>query len=497
MAATALRALMVEASDTVGVALCDLDAGEVVSVGGRTVQLSQAIPRGHKFAVAAHAVGSPIVKYGAQIGIASQSIAAGEHVHAHNIRSALSGVEEYSFAPVAAKLVQPASGTFQGYRRANGRVGTRNEIWIIATVGCVANTCTQIAKLAAEKYKGQIDGIHAITHPFGCSQLGDDLKATKQILASLACHPNVGGVLFVGLGCESNQVNGLLAAAPDLEADRVRVVRAQTEGDELDAGLAAVDELVARARGDRRTPCSVADLVIGLKCGGSDGLSGLTANPLLGRLTEGVVAAGGSAILTEIPEIFGAERALMARAVDHSVFEKIAALTNGFKSYFLGHNQPVHENPSPGNKEGGISTLEEKSLGAVQKAGAAPVADAIDYAERIGTSGLTLLQAPGNDAVSGTALVAAGATIVLFTTGRGTPLGFPAPTIKIASNSELAERKARWIDFDAGALLTGKSWSALESDLLQCVLAVANGAPTANETNGERSIAIWKGGVTL
>jgi altronate hydrolase len=341
-----------------------------------------------------------------------------------------------------------------------------------------------------------VDGVFAFTHPFGCSQLGDDLARTRRVLASLAMHPNAGGVLVIGLGCESNQLDRLIALIPENLRGRVRALKAQGVEDEVETGLAEVDALVATASLVRRAPAALADLVIGLKCGGSDGFSGLTANPLVGRISDRVVAGGGATLLTEVPEMFGAERILMARAKDAAVFDRIVGLVNGFKRYFLSHGQPVSENPSPGNIEGGITTLEEKSLGAIQKAGRAPVADVLSYGERVRRKGLTLLEAPGNDAVSSTALAAAGATMILFTTGRGTPLGFPVPTIKIASNSALAAKKPGWIDFDAGIVLAG-GFDAAADALAERIRRIASGLPTAAELAGERDIAIWKRGVTL
>ncbi|PTS89877.1 altronate hydrolase, partial [Sphingomonas sp. HMWF008] len=387
------------------------------------------------------------------------------------------------------------TATFEGYVRSDGRVGTRNEIWVLPTVGCVARTATRIAALADAAHGGAVDGVHAFTHPFGCSQLGDDLAGTRSILAALACHPNAGGVLIVGLGCESNQIAALLAEIPEARRGAIRTLSTQLAGDEIDEGLALVAELVAQASAERTT-VGIDKLVLGVKCGGSDGLSGLTANPLVGRMSERVVDAGGAVLLTEIPEMFGAERLLMDRAADEGVFDRTVAMVNAFKRYFLDHGEPVSENPSPGNLAGGITTLEEKSLGAVQKAGRATVSDVLPYGGQVARTGLTLLEAPGNDAVSCTALAAAGATAILFTTGRGTPLGFPVPTIKIASNSGLAARKPGWIDLDAGAVLD-RGFDAVADDLLATLCAIASGAPTAAERNGEREIAIWKRGVTL
>lgn len=492
--ATAPPALRVHPADNVAVALRDLAQGETV-LG---TEVLQAVPRGHKVAVEPIAAGAAVLKFGFPIGRATEPVTPGEHVHVHNLSTGLEGEEGYSYAPAEPQPSTPPSRrTFDGYRRADGRVGTRNEIWVLCTVGCVANTARRIAEKANAAFRGQVDGVFAYTHPFGCSQLGDDLANTRQIIASLASHPNAGGVLVIGLGCESNQLETLLASAPHLDPRRVRAFKAQEAADEIEAGLQAVEELVAFCEQDRRASAPLSDLVIGLKCGGSDGLSGLTANPLVGLMADQVTAAGGKAILTEIPEIFGAERVLMARAQSEAVFQDTVELVNGFKRYFLEHGQPVSENPSPGNIAGGITTLEEKSLGAVQKAGHAPLAQVLGYGCQVRRPGLALLEAPGNDAVSSTALAAAGATLILFTTGRGTPLGFPVPTIKIASNSALASRKPGWIDFNAGVLAEGAEQTEAAEALLDLTLAVASGRPTRSEENGEREIALWKKGVTL
>jgi altronate hydrolase len=365
---------------------------------------------------------------------------------------------------------------------------------VIPTVGCVARTAQKIAERAAARHAGRVDGVHAFAHPFGCSQVGDDLEGTRKVLAALASHPNAGGVLIVGLGCESNQTGKLLLEV--VEGANVRILGAQAAEDEIEEGLALVGELVEIAAQAKREPVPLAELVLGVKCGGSDGFSGLTANPLVGRMSDAVTTAGGIAILTEIPEIFGAEQLLMERAADEQVFDGIVELVNGFKRHFTDHGEPVSDNPSPGNIAGGITTLEEKSLGAVQKGGHATVTDVLRYGQRVRKPGLALLEAPGNDAVSSTALAAAGATAILFTTGRGTPLGFPVPTIKIASNSELARRKPGWIDFDAGPVLE-QGLEPLAGALLDTVCAIASGRETAAERNDEREIAIWKRGVTL
>lgn len=485
--------------DEVAVALRDLGAGETVAVDGLVVRLRQDVQRGHKVALRSVAAGAPVRKYGWPIGAASSPIAAGDWVHTHNLRTLLEAEEGYRWRGDGRPAGTPSAHapTFEGFLRADGRVGTRNEIWILCTVGCVGRTAVRIAEQANRRFAGRVDGVYAFPHPFGCSQLGDDLDGTRRLLAALAAHPNAGGVLILGLGCENNQLDRLLAEAPGLDPARVRAFSAQSVEDEEEAGLKAVAELVEIAEQDRRTTRPLADLVLGLKCGGSDGFSGLTANPLVGRMADAVAQGGGTPVLTEIPEIFGAERILMDRAVDQTVFEDAAAVVNGFKRYFLDHGQPVYENPSPGNVAGGITTLEEKSLGAVQKAGGAPLTQVLRYGERVRGPGLALLEAPGNDAVSSTALTAAGATVILFTTGRGTPMGFPAPTLKISSNSGLAERKPRWIDFDAGRLLGDEPADAVADDLLRLITDTASGRPTRAEQNGEREIAIWKRGVTL
>jgi len=478
----------IDPQDSTATALRDMAAGEE-ALG---ITLAEPIGKGHKVAVKPIATGEPVLKFGFPIGVATRDIVPGEHVHTHNVATALKGSGDYAFAPSAHDDAVIDGPGFLGYRRANGRVGTRNEIWVIPTVGCVARTAQKIAERAEKLHAGKIDGVHAFPHPFGCSQLGDDLQGTRAILSALANHPNAGGVLIVGLGCENNQISGMLEG---IDHPNLRTLGAQMASDEVEDGLALIEELVAGAQAER-TPAPLSELVLGVKCGGSDGFSGLTANPLVGRMADAVTAAGGTAILTEIPEIFGAEQLLMQRASDEAVFDGIVDLVNDFKAYFTRHGEPVSENPSPGNIAGGITTLEEKSLGAVQKAGHAIVTDVIPYGGQVRRKGLTLLEAPGNDAVSSTALAAAGATAILFTTGRGTPLGFPVPTIKIASNSDLAARKPGWIDFDAGQVLDQGMEAAADS-LLDTIATIASGKETAAERNGEREIAIWKRGVTL
>lgn len=488
----------VDARDHVATALRDLAAGEALDLGGRTILVRTDIPKGHKIAIRAAAPGEEVLKYGWPIGRAKADIAIGDHVHVHNVETRLEGVEGHAYAPAPPEPREaPEARTFDGYRRRNGRAGTRNEIWVLCTVGCVANTARRIAEKASQRFAGRVDGVHAFPHPFGCSQLGDDLAHTRKLIAALAGHPNAGGVLILGLGCENNQLQALLDSAPDIDRERLRSFTTQMVEDELEDGLAAVEALVEVAEQDRREPISVSELVVGLKCGGSDGFSGVTANPLVGRIADKVALGGGTPVLTEIPEIFGAENVLLRRAASRQVFDEAVAVIDDFKRYFIENHQPIYENPSPGNIAGGITTLEEKSLGAVQKSGRAPLVQVLRYGDRVGRHGLTLLEAPGNDAVSSTALTAAGATVILFTTGRGTPLGFPAPTLKIASNSGLAQRKPGWIDFDAGQVLDGVTMDEAADRLMNLVIDTASGKPTKAELNGEREIALWKTGVTL
>ncbi|QJQ32597.1 altronate dehydratase [Sphingomonas lacunae] len=492
-----IRTILCHPTDTVGIALADLSAGEVVVVGGVDCLLRNEIPRGHKFALRDHAAGTLVRRYGEAIGRATGAIASGEHVHTHNLATALSG--ERSYAGIAALESAFASvplPSWRGYRRVDGRYATRNEVWLLPTVGCVAPLAEMSAREASARHAGSIDAIVGFGHPHGCSQLGDDLSSTRAALAGLCDNPNAGGVVLIGLGCESNQLDQLVASVPERSRSKLRVLRAQDARDEFAEVQALVDGLVDELAPVEREEVPASALAVGLKCGGSDAFSGLTANPLLGRFSERLAASDGRLILTEIPEVFGAEEALLARATTPHVFKAAGDLINRFKRHYLNHDLPVSENPSPGNIAGGITTLEEKSLGAVQKAGAAPLVDVIAYGQGVRQPGLTLLEAPGNDAVSSTALAAAGATMILFTTGRGTPLGFPVPTVKVASNTALASAKPSWIDFDAGVLLDQDAGVVLET-FSNRLLAIASGEVTAAERSGQRVISLWKRGVTL
>lgn len=438
------------------------------------------LENGHKYAIKDIAKGEQIIKYGFPIGIAKENIKADEHIHTHNLKTALSGEQDYTYTPQEIETKAEDSIMISAYQRKNGDIGIRNDIWIIPTVGCVNGIANSLA---------QKTGAFAFTHPYGCSQLGDDLLVTQKILCNLIKHLNAGGVLVLGLGCENNNIAELKKILGEYDADRIKFLNAQDCENELAEGAKIISELQKQAEKDKRTAVPISKLKIGLKCGGSDGLSGITANPLVGRITDKVTSMGGTAVLTEVPEMFGAEQILMNRCVDESVFNDTVNLINNYKKYFISHNQPVSENPSPGNKEGGITTLEEKSLGCVQKGGKTPVTAVLDYGDTAEKAGLNLLNGPGNDMVAVTNLTAAGCHMILFTTGRGTPLGAPVPTIKIATNTNLAEKKKSWIDFDAQ--------SKNEDDLFSLIVDTANGKETKNEKNCYREIAIFKDGVTL
>ena len=441
---------------------------------------------GHKYALCDIAEGENIIKYGNPIGHATAPIKKGEHVHTHNVKTNLSGNLEYTFNEgYIPEKITPTERTFLGYKRRDGRVGIRNEIWIIPTVGCVNKIAEQIASAT---------GAHAFTHPFGCSQLGEDQTVTQLILRGMVNHPNAAGVLVLGLGCENNNIDVFKGVLGEYDEERVKFLVAQEVEDEIAEGIKIVEELKAYAATFTREPMPLSSLVIGLKCGGSDGYSGITANPLVGRLSDKHIAGGGACILTEVPEMFGAEHLLMQRCESREIFERTVSLINDFKDYYARHNQVIYENPSPGNKKGGITTLEEKSLGCVQKGGMGTVTDVLDYGDTVRRGGLSLLNGPGNDIVAVTNLMAAGAHIILFTTGRGTPLGSAVPTVKIATNNSLAERKGGWIDFSAGKILEGED---LTDELYEYIIRVAEGEETKNELHGFREISIFKDGVTL
>ncbi|WP_418821674.1 UxaA family hydrolase [Parabacteroides johnsonii] len=491
--------IQINPADNVIVAVKDLQAGASLDINGKTIIVLQDIPAGHKVAFQDFKEGDYIIKYGAPIGHARKAITAGSWVNEKNIKTNLEGLREYEFNPQPTP--EQSSGkllSFKGYRRKNGEVGIRNEIWVIPTVGCVNGITHRLTdRLQQETQGAGVDAIVAFPHNYGCSQLGDDHENTRKILRDMVLHPNAGAVLVVGLGCENNQVGAFREILGDYDTERIRFMETQKVDDELETGMALLRELYAIASQDQRTDIPLNELRVGLKCGGSDGFSGITANPLLGVFSDFLVAQGGTTVLTEVPEMFGAETILMNRSESKAVFEKTVHLINDFKSYFIENKQPIYENPSPGNKAGGISTLEEKSLGCTQKAGTSAVRDVMLYGEQLKTKGLNLLSAPGNDLVASTALASSGCHLVLFTTGRGTPFGTFVPTVKVSTNSNLNARKPNWIDFNAGSLLEGKSMEELCECFIQFIIGIASGNPTNNEKNGYREIAIFKSGVTL
>lgn len=498
------KALHINNKDNVAVALVSLPAGEIIRVGGYEVKLLEPIKPGHKFALSFIPEGAEAIKYGFPIGRATRPIQPGEWIHTHNVVSGLKELQEYSYNPqpiLATGVIGKGEGnpTFLGFRRPDGQVGVRNEVWIIPTVGCVNQLAENLAALARQRFSSlsHIDGFYAFKHPYGCSQLGEDHANTRRLLSSLCHHPNAGGVLVLSLGCENNRMEEFKEALGGFEPGRVKFLVAQEVEDELEEGLKLLGELAQYAAEFERIPCPITELKVGLKCGGSDAFSGITANPLVGLVADHIVSQGGTAVLTEVPEMFGAETILMDRAVDEDVFKKIVHLINSWKKYYLDHGQPVYENPSPGNKEGGITTLEEKSLGCVQKGGSSKVVDVLEYGERCRVKGLNLLSAPGNDLVSSTALAAAGCQIILFTTGRGTPFGTCVPTLKVASNSTIYFKKPHWFDFNAGRILEGEGMEELALKLLELILQVASGQHVKAEIMGYREIAIFKSGVTL
>ena len=489
--------IKINPADNVAVALQDLSKGAVVE----GVTLSMDIPRGHKIVLRDLKAGENVIKYGFPIGHVTRDAAAGSMVDHTCIKTNLEGLLDYSYQPALVDIPDAlVKRTFKGFRRADGQVGVRNQIWVIPNVGCVNGICQTIverfkAEIAGKE--GSVDAVVAFPHNYGCSQLGADHENTRTVLADMVHHPNAGGVLVVSLGCENNQLDAFRELVGPVDESRVRMFVTQKVDDEIEYGLQQLREIFAVCSKDEREDVPVSELRVGLKCGGSDGLSGITANPLLGVFSDWIVAQGGTTVLTEVPEMFGAETILMNRCQDAATFDKTVHLINDFKEYFMKQGMPVYENPSPGNKAGGISTLEEKSLGCTQKCGKSIVRGVLKYGERLSIKGLNLLSAPGNDLVASTALASCGCQIVLFTTGRGTPFGTFVPTMKISTNTPLFEKKGHWIDFNAGVLAQGEPMADVSARFIDFVLAAASGAPVNNEKNEWREIAIFKSGVTL
>ena len=493
--------LKINDNDNVVVALNTIPAGEKITVsvgdGSKTVTAREEIPAGHKMAICDIPEGGEVIKYGYRIGNAKENIAEGSWIHTHNVKTALGDLLEYTYNPTPVEEKKTEDVTFMGFNRPDGKVGVRNEIWVIPTVGCVNNVATAIAKQANAFVKGSVEEVIAFPHPYGCSQMGDDQEHTRKILADLINHPNAGGVLVLGLGCENSNIDVLKPYIGDYDENRVKFLVCQEHEDEIADSVEIIKGLIDYASKFEREPISVSKLVIGMKCGGSDGLSGITANPLVGRFSDLLISKGGTTILTEVPEMFGAETILMNRCANEELFHQTVDLINDFKNYFKSHNQTIYENPSPGNKKGGISTLEDKSLGCTQKSGSALVKGVLQYGDTVKTPGLNLLSAPGNDLVAATALAAAGAHIVLFTTGRGTPFASPVPTMKIATHARLAGKKSNWIDVNAGVLVEDKTMEEETKALFDLVVETASGRQVCSEAAGFHDMAIFKQGVTL
>ena len=492
-----MKGIRIHPDDNVAVALEDLRRGETLTLDTVSVTAIEDIARGHKIALRDIKEGEPVVKYGNPIGLAKADIPAGAWAHVHNVRTGLSESADYTYDHKVYDKPKVSPRTFMGYRREDGRAAVRNELWIIPTVGCVNSIAARLVQENQHLVKGSIDGLYTFAHPYGCSQMGGDHAQTRKLLAALVRHPNAGGVLVLSLGCENLTHEQFVEELGEWDDKRVKFLTCQQVEDEFEAGAKLLEELAEYAGQFKREELPASELVVGMKCGGSDGLSGTTANPTVGRFSDRLTALGGSTVLTEVPEMFGAENILFSRCMDEEVFNKAVRMVNNFKEYFVSHGQVVYENPSPGNKAGGITTLEDKSCGCVQKGGSAQIVDVLEYAEPVRKKGLNLLSGPGNDLVSATDLTAAGAHIILFTTGRGTPFGAPVPTVKISTNTALFEKKGNWIDFNAGTVAQGEDLDHAGDRLLDFVLEIASGKKTHAEERGAREIAIFKDGVTL
>lgn len=489
--------IKINQEDNVAVALRPIAKGEALAIGDMEVTTLEEIPQGHKVALKPVKAGEEVVKYGFRIGFAKEDIETGQWVHVHNLKTALGDLLTYHYEPTHPSVAAGERATFRGFRRTDGRAGVRNEIWIIPTVGCVNSIAKSLEQDAKRLLGGSLEEVVAFPHPYGCSQMGDDQEHTRTVLADLIHHPNAGGVLVLGLGCENSNIPVLKEYIGEYDPQRVRFLQCQDVEDEHEAAMEILEELAAYVKGFTREPIDAGELIIGMKCGGSDGLSGITANPTVGAFSDLLISKGGTTILTEVPEMFGAETILMNRCDSEELFDETVHLINDFKNYFTSHNQTIYENPSPGNKKGGISTLEDKSLGCTQKSGSAPVKGVLAYGEPVKVKGLNLLSAPGNDLVASTALAVSGAQIVLFTTGRGTPFASPVPTVKISSNSALAGKKNNWIDFNAGRMVEDETKEQLAEELFDYVLEVASGRKVKAEEAGFHDMAIFKQGVTL
>lgn len=492
--------IKINTSDNVVIALKNYKKGETITLDGDSLILLEDVSKGHKIALGNIEKDEDIIKYGMPIGHAITPVKKGEWIHTHNIKTNLKDLSDYIYNPkFQDRVLDLEKRSVEVYKRKNGDVGIRNELWIVPTVGCVNG----IAQLIKDEFLNeigdiQIDNINVLTHNYGCSQLGEDHINTRVILQNTVKHPNAGGVLVLGLGCENNQIGEFEKTLGEYDKDRVKFLVTQDIEDEVEAGKNILLKLYEKMLQDKRESVSLSEINFGLECGGSDGLSGITANPMLGEFSDYIVAQGGTTVLTEVPEMFGAETLLMKRCKNEEVFKKCVSLINDFKEYFIKNDQEIYENPSPGNKAGGITTLEDKSLGCTQKSGVSQVVDVLKYGEVLKEKGLNLLSAPGNDSVATTALASAKCHMVLFTTGRGNPYGGYVPTVKISTNSELYNKKRRWIDFDAGRLVSEDiTMDELLEEFIEYIIEVINGKKVNNELNRFQEIAIFKSGVML
>ena len=482
------RALTLNPADDVAIVLEALEPGTAVE--SLNLSAAEAIPAGHKIARHAIAAGSVVRKYGQVIGEAVRDIAAGAHVHTHNL--AMSEARAGAAIGVDARTHRPLSGaSFEGFVRADGSVGTRNYIGVLTSVNCSATVARRIADAFPDSSLPRgVDGVVAFTHQGGCggSSLSTDTAVLQRTMAGYARHPNFAAVLVVGLGCEANQIPDWLAREglePNADLRTLTIQEAGGTSRAIEAGLVAVREMITRASTARRQTVSAAHLTVGLQCGGSDGWSGVTANPALGAAVDLLVAHGGRAMLSETPEIWGAEHLLLRRATTPEVADRLLARLEWWRAYADRHGMELNNNPSPGNLAGGLTTILEKSLGAVAKSGATPLNDVIGYAEPVTAPGLTFMDSPGYDPCSATGQIASGANLLAFTTGRGSVFGAkPAPSIKLASNARLASWMDEDMDIDASPVLNGVSLAAMGELIFARMLAVASGEPAKSEALG-------------
>lgn len=499
-----MSAIKLYPQDTVALATSELKKGQTVTVDGETITLLDDIPNAHKIALKDFETGEAVRKYDNIIGYASKPIKKGEWIHSHNEVTGLGKSKEYTydFNPISI-FPGESDKTFMGYDRADGGAGIRNHLAIISTVFCANGPLRKLARMAEAKYPAteNFDGIIAFDQEFGCSQTGKDLVTTCKIIAGIAKNANFGGVLLVSNGCEMAIPSVLEQYMGDYDKKRIRTLTLQEVEDEFTAGMELIDEIMEEMKDDKRTPININRLHIAMNCGGSDGYSGITANTLLGTLCDTLVKEGAIMNMTEVPEMMGAEHILMNRAADKSIFDDIVKMMYDYDAYFARYGEKAADNPTQGNKAGGLTTLEEKSLGCIQKGGHCAVMEVLEYGERATKNGFVLVSGPGNDLAGVSGQIAAGAVLTIFTTGRGTPCGFAGPTFRLASNTALATRKSNWIDYDAGRLLTAKTpeeVEALNKELYDAIMATVNGQyRTRTEENGYYILGALKDGVTL